>query len=64
MPASKYTATGQAATSAAVLQDLAGARPSDPEDPVYGTAYDFFGGGEEGRQEEAQESGGEPFPSC
>jgi DNA polymerase-1 len=49
MTAPKYTATGQAATSAMVLQELAGARPSDTSDPVYGSAYKFFGGGQKGK---------------
>ncbi len=49
MPAINYTATGIPATSAAVLKQLAGNNPSDDVNPSYGAAYEFFGGGQKGK---------------
>ena len=50
IPAINYTASGIPATSAAVLRQLAGNNPSDEGNPEYGAAYEFFGGGKEGRE--------------
>lgn len=50
MPCPRSTKSGQPSSSADTLQELAGPRPSDPDDPVYGTAYEFFGGGDKGRE--------------
>lgn len=44
----KVTASGWPATDAASLRDLAGSPTDDP--PVYGSAYEAFGGGEVGRE--------------
>lgn len=48
MEPEKHTASGAPSVTAAVLRKLAG----DPlgDDPKYGTAYDFFGGGEKGHE--------------
>lgn len=42
----KYTAGGAASVTADVLRKLAG----DPSEEIYGTAYEFFGGGDAGRE--------------
>ncbi len=49
MTPKKFTAGGAPSVTADVLRELAG-DPFDEHGPKYGSAYEFFGGGEEGRR--------------
>lgn len=45
-----FTPTGVPQVSASVLRKMAGPSPFDEKDPVFGEAFDFFGGGDRGKE--------------